>query len=66
MYSHGAMLRNARRGIEIIAEVTAKSDPSDTYLVINTAGIKATTAMTVAGGANTVSAPTAGAIPLPP
>ena len=53
-------------GIEIIAEVTAKSDPSDTYLVIKTAGIKATTAMTVAGGANTVSAPTAGAMPLPP
>ena len=65
-YSHGAMARNARMGIVITAETTAKIDPNDTYLVINTAGIKDTIAIIVAVGANIVSAPTADAIPLPP
>ncbi|PZC50923.1 MAG: hypothetical protein DK304_000408 [Chloroflexi bacterium] len=53
-------------GIVIIAETTAKRDPKDTYLVINTAGIKAAQATTVEIGANTASAPTADAMPRPP
>lgn len=65
-YSQWAIPMNARMGIVIIAEATAKRDPKDTYLVIKTAGIKAAMATTVETGANTVSAPTADAMPLPP
>ena len=65
-YSQWAIPMNARVGIVIIAEDTAKRDPRDTYLVINTDGIKTATAATVETGANIVSAPTADAMPLPP